>query len=365
MMPALKAAFHANVAAGVERGAAVCVWQRGQELVHLCAGEARPGVEWTPDTLVPIYSATKAASAACLLLALYDCCQGPELEVGTLWPQFPRPQCTIGQLLSHQAGLAALDSCAPLNDVEACRNAIERSIPAWQPPAHGYHPHTIGPMVDILMLEITGQRLGAFWEERVRRPLGIDFYIGLPTGEHPRVAELRAPCMQGSMPRSAFYAKYFERGSDVWRAFHSLTGFESAREMNTPAAWECASPAKGGVASARGLAQFYQALLGYLPGSPFVPEIQEWMTSPQCRGYDHTLCCHTSFGCGAMLEPASLFGRGGFGHAGAGGSHGFAEPQTGCSFAYVMNQMELGILPGTRVQRLIEGFAADCSPAGS
>ncbi len=361
MMPALRAAFDANIAAGLEQGAAVCVWKDGQELCHLCTGEARPAVAWQADTLVPIYSATKAASAACLLLALYDCCQSPELEVGVLWPQFPLPHCTVGQLLSHQAGLAALAESAPLDDLEACRHAIEHSRPAWQPPAHGYHPHTIGPMVDVLMLELTGMRLGAFWEERVRRPLGLDFYIGLPASERPRVAELLTARMRGAMPRSPFYAQYFDEGSSVYRAFHSLTGFASAREMNCPAAWECASPAKGGVASARGLAQFYQALLGKLPGSPFVPDVLEWMASPRCSGNDLTLCCPTSFGCGAMLEPACLFGRGGLGHAGAGGSHGFAEPQTGCSFAYVMNRMELGILPGARVQRLVDAFVTDCS----
>ncbi len=360
MMPHLQAAFEASVAAGLEQGAAVCIWQKGEECCHLCTGEARPGEAWTPDTLVPIFSATKAASAACLLLALHDCCRGPELEVGELWPAFPLPHCTVGELLSHQAGLAALDHTAPLDDVEACRHAIEHSRPLWQPPAHGYHPHTIGPMLDVLMLELTGQRLGTFWEQRVRAPLGLDFYIGLPATERSRVAELQAPRLPaGGLPRSAFYTQYVDATTNVHRAFHSLTGFASAREMNCPAAWECASPAKGGVASARGLAQFYQALLGLLPGSPFAPEVQEWMAGPQCSGNDLTLCCPTSFGCGAMLEPASLFGRGGFGHAGAGGSHGFAEPQTGCSFAYVMNRMELGILPGARVQRLVDAFVAD------
>ncbi len=361
MMHTLRAAFAANVAAGLEQGAAVSVWKDGQELCHLCTGESRPGAPWTPETLVPIYSATKAASAACLLLALYDCCQSPELPVGDIWPRFPLPQCTVGQLLSHQAGLAALAETAPLDDLEACRHAIERSSPAWLPPAHGYHPHTVGPMVDILMLELTGRRLGEFWEQRVRDPLGLDFYIGLPAAERPRVAELRASRMRGAMPRTSFYAQYFDTASPIYRAFHSLTGFSSAREMNCPAAWECASPAKGGVASARGLAQFYQALLGLLPGTPFVPEVLEWMATPQCSGNDLTLCCPTSFGCGAMLEPASLFGRGGLGHAGAGGSHGFAEPETGYSFAYVMNQMELGILPGERVQRLVDAFVADAA----
>ncbi len=361
MTTPLQRAFEAHVAAGPGQGAAVSVWRGGVEVAHFCAGEARLGQPWTPSSMAPIYSATKAAAAACLLLALYNCCQSPELEVGALWPAFPAPHCSIAQLLSHQCGLAALAECVPLDDLDACRRAIENTNPAWAPPQHGYHPHSFGPMVDILMLELTGQRVGAFWEEHVRRPLGLDFYIGLPASEHERVAHLRTARMPGgSMPRTPFYAQYFTPGTAVYRAFNSLTGYTSAREMNTPAAWECASPAKGGVASARGLACFYQALLGCLPGSPFPPEVLEWMSTPQCCGHDLTLLHATSFGCGAMLEPASLFGRGGLGHAGAGGSHAFAEPQTQCSFAFVMNQMELGILPGARVQQLIRAFIAEC-----
>ncbi len=357
MKSPLQQAFESGIAAGPGQGAAVCVWREGAEIAHYCAGEARPGQLWTVDTLAPICSATKAAAAACLLLALYDCCRGPELELGELWPQFPVPRCTIAQLLSHQCGLAALAEAVPLDDLAACRRAIELTEPAWAPPQHGYHPHSIGPMLDILMLELTGQRIGAFWEERVRRPLGLDFYIGLPDSERGRVALLRSARLPaGGMPRSAFYSEYFTPGTAVYRAFNSLTGYASAREMNTPAAWECASPAKGGVASARGLAQFYQSLLGLLPGSPFPPEVAEWMSTPQCSGPDLTLLRPTTFGCGAMLEPAALFGRGGFGHAGAGGSHGFAEPLSGSSFAFVMNQMELGILPGERVQRLIAAY---------
>lgn len=357
--PRLAAAFARNFEEGRERGAALSIWHGGKEVAHFCGGQADEQRLWQPDTLVPIYSATKTASAACLLLALYDCCQGPELAVGDLWPAFPVPHLTIGELLAHQSGLAALDEPASIFDLDACQHAIEHSHPAWGPPEHGYHPHTIGPMVDVLMRELTGMRVGAFWEERVRRPLGLDYFIGLPVSERGRVAMLRTARLHGPMPRTPFYEALFHAQSEVYRSFHSILGLASAREMNTPAAWECASPAKGGVASASGLAGFYQALLGQLPASPFPPEILEWMSTPQCQGMDRILMCPTSFGCGAMTEPSELFGRGGFGHAGAGGCHAFAEPETGYSFAYTMNAMELGVLPGERVTRLIDAFLAD------
>lgn len=332
-------------------GASVSVWQRGKELLTLHGG-------WAADTLVPVFSATKPASALCVLLALYDCCQGPELEVGAIWPAFPAPHCTVGELLSHQCGLAALAEPAPLENLEACRQAIEKSTPAWLPPQHGYHPQTFGPMVDILMLELTGKRTGAYWEEHVRRPLALDFYIGLPESEFYRVAMLQAPRLQpGAMKNDAFYRQYFDAESSVYRAFHSISGYGSPREMSTPAAWQCGSPAKGGVASARGLAAFYQALM-----SPFFPDaVRDWIATPQCSGWDHTLQEHTSFSCGAMCEPERYFPGGGFGHAGAGGSHAFCSPASGLSFAYVMNRMELGNFPGSRVNELLELLRDQCS----
>ena len=334
--------FRENLAGG----ASVSVWKHGLEILTLSGGEG-----WSKDTLVPIFSATKPASALCLLLALHDCCRGPELEVGDIWPAFPAPHCTVGQLLSHQCGLAALAESAPLEDLAACRDAIEKTSPAWLPPQHGYHPQTFGPLVDILLLELTGMRVCEFWEQRIRRPLGLDFYIGLPESEFHRVAQLQAPRIQpGHMQKDEFYKKYFDTGSSVYRAFHSIVGYGTPREMSTPAAWRCGSPAKGGVASARGLAQFYQCLL-----ADFIPtEVRDRLATPQCSGWDNTLQQHTAFTCGAMCEPAYLFPGGGFGHAGAGGSHAFCAPDSGLSFAFVMNRMELGNLPGARVERLLQ-----------
>ena len=334
--------FRENLAGG----ASVSVWKHGLEILTLSGGEG-----WSKDTLVPIFSATKPASALCLLLALHDCCRGPELEVGDIWPAFPAPHCTVGQLLSHQCGLAALAESAPLEDLAACRDAIEKTSPAWLPPQHGYHPQTFGPLVDILLLELTGMRVCEFWEQRIRRPLGLDFYIGLPESEFHRVAQLQAPRIQpGYMQKDEFYKKYFDTGSSVYRAFHSIVGYGTPREMSTPAAWRCGSPAKGGVASARGLAQFYQCLL-----ADFIPtEVRDWLATPQCSGLDNTLQQHTAFTCGAMCEPAYLFPGGGFGHAGAGGSHAFCAPDSGLSFAFVMNRMELGNLPGARVEHLLQ-----------
>ena len=80
------------------------------------------------------------------------------------------------------------------------------------PPQHGYHPQTFGPLVDILLLELTGMRVCEFWEQRIRRPLGLDFYIGLPESEFHRVAQLQAPRIQpGHMQKDEFYLEAFKQ----------------------------------------------------------------------------------------------------------------------------------------------------------
>jgi len=45
-----------------------------------------------------------------------------------------------------------------------------------------------------------------------------------------------------------------------------------------------------------------------------------------------------------------------FGHPGAGGSLGFADPENRIGFGYVMNQMEAGVLPGTRAGTIVDSL---------
>ena len=185
-------AFERNFRDYGELGASVSVWKDGKEIVSLHSGfavadETRP---WTEHSLVPVYSATKGASSAALLLALHRQGASPQMSMGELWPEFPLPYASIAQMMSHQCGLAAFSRTASVFDHEDCVRALEETVPAWRPPEHGYHPHTYGVMLDELMLRLTGERLWRYWEEYIRTPLGLDFYIRLPESEFSRVATL-------------------------------------------------------------------------------------------------------------------------------------------------------------------------------
>ena len=106
------------------------------------------------------------------------------------------------------------------------------------------------------------------------------------------------------------------------------------------------------------MAKFYQAVLGQTEEEIFSAETRDLLAKRQTQGFDQVMQLQTSFGAGMMFDPLDaegakirkLFGpnEGAFGHPGAGGSHAFCDPSSGLSFAYTMNQMELGLFPGER-----------------
>jgi CubicO group peptidase (beta-lactamase class C family) len=141
--------------------------------------------------------------------------------------------------------------------------------------------------------------------------------------------------------------------------------------MNTPEARSAAYPAFGGVGTAQSLAKFYGMLAngGELDGRRYLqPAMIEAMQTPLTQGPDRVLLLETAFAAGYMKDPVDasgrkvreLFGpsRAAFGQPGAGGSHAFADPECGLSFAYVMNQMEPGVLPNAKALKLVEAMYA-------
>ena len=140
--------------------------------------------------------------------------------------------------------------------------------------------------------------------------------------------------------------------------------------MNTPKAWTSGLPAMGGVATADALAKFYQACIGQI--DCFSDDVLEWMRESQAMGDDKILCTPTHFSCGFQKDPLDPNGNkirqhygsslNAFGHPGAGGSHAFGDPDSGISFAYTMNQMDLAVLPGAKSLNLIQKLFDPAKP---
>lgn len=371
-MPTVTERFEENFTRCGEVGAALSVWKKGEEILHLHGGTLTKdsGPAWTPDTLVPVYSATKGPAALTLLMTLHDAGLSPDAPVRPLWPGLALP-LTFGELLSHQAGLPALDHPPSVYDHAAVVAALEAQVPAWTPgTAHGYHPRTFGFLLDECVRRLTGGiTLGEVWQQRFAGPLGLDFWIGgLPESRYSDVARLYPGRPKPPHPDEIlFFAAMAEAGSLTRRAFQSPAGLHAVAEMNQPAAWQAGLPAFGGVGSARALGKFYALLAngGIQQGQEIIPEtVMASLTTPWSHGRDLVLQLPTRFSAGFMMDPLAPDGRklrsrfgpspGAFGHPGAGGSHAFADPESGLSFAYVMNQMEPGVLPNEKSLGLLQ-----------
>ena len=368
--------FEGNFSDGGEQGASVSVWVEENEVVDLSGGfqDREKSIPWISGTPVLVWSATKGLAASCLLHALEGSNVALDTRVKHLWPAFGtegKQDVTIGMLLQHQAGLCALDNAPPVEDTEAVFSAIERQTPAWSPgSAHGYHPRTFGFLVDGVLRKLTGgEDLGRYWARVFAGPLELDFWIGTPEEMLLRVAPVFAP--KGIMPKDdPFFSAFMTPGSLTSRSFASPKGLHSAGAMNTREARMASYPGFGGIGTARALGKFYAMLAcdGSWRGKRyFNAETVSRLRGAAVEGDDMVLCMKTAFTAGFMKDPVDVetgkktrhtFGPNfcAFGHPGAGGSVAFADPSARLGFAYVMNQMEPGVLPSKRALRLISSW---------
>ena len=373
----VRLAFEANFAFGREVGAALSVWQDGREVLDLCAGyrDAARELPWLPDTLVLIWSATKGMAAACALRAIERADVDLDTAVAEFWPEFAaagKARVTVGDVLSHRAGLGALDAAnLSILDHEAVVCAIEKQAPLWSPEdGPGYGPRTFGCIVDEIVRRLTGGvPLGDYWRHEFAEPLGLDLWIGLPKTEHARVATMLAARLGAQEEKTAFLEAFADPSSLTRRAFASPGGLAAVSNMNSPAARSASIPSMGGIGSASSLAKFYAMLSlgGRWAGRTYLGDkAAGWMTTRQSQGFDKVLQLETAFSAGFMMDPADAGGRkirpilgpalSAFGHPGAGGSLGFADPESGIGFGYVMNQMESGVLPNERAAALVRAL---------
>ncbi|WP_324787817.1 serine hydrolase domain-containing protein [Streptomyces sp. H51] len=365
---AVRTAFEENFEGRDELGAAVAVTVDGVTVVDLWGGwaDARRGRPWERDTLVNVWSTSKAPAALCAHILSDRGLLDLDAPVAAYWPEFAaagKEKVLVRHLLSHRAGLAGLrepHSLEQLYDWELTTRRLAAAEPWWEPgTVSGYHALTFGFLVGEVVRRVSGLLPGAFLEREVTGPLGIDFTIGLPEKEAHRAAELvhrraavdderPAPPMRLTPPTPAALT-------------NPLVG---AAEANTPA-WRAAEiPAANGHGTARAVAALYGVLAGrgtYAGRRVLSPAAAERVREGQgsCRdlvlgaGFAHD----TEVALGVWLS-----GRNGsygpnpraFGHDGFGGSCGLADPEAGVSLGYVMNRMGPHIADDPRKTALVE-----------
>jgi CubicO group peptidase (beta-lactamase class C family) len=363
--------FRDNFESRGELGAAISIWQNGNPLLDLHGGfrDARHRDPWASDTLVLIWSATKGLGSACLLHVLQESKIDIEQRVAEFWPEFAQAckgSITFAQLLSHQAGLAALDRKVDVLDYEAVIEALEKQKPNWPPGTeHGYHARTFGFLLDELVRRITETSVSEYWGEVFAKPLGLNLWIGLPEKENSRAATVYAAKTGKSPEPKQFYVDLATSGTFARKVFTSPHRLHTVSAMNKPDIRAQPIVSFSGIGSAHSLAKFYAMLAngGELDNRQFFSaKTIAWMTSTLSDGIDRVFQIPTAFSAGFMKNSKQsqrpIFGRSplSFGHPGAGGSHAFADPENRISFAYVMNQMEQSVLPNKKSLRLVDAI---------
>ena len=360
--------FDQNFAERGELGAAISVWRDGEELIEMHGGFRKAGREqlWTRDTLVLVWSATKGIGSACLLHALQENRIDIARRVSEFWPEFAQEnkgEITIAQLMSHQAGLSAIGAPVEIVDYDAVVAALARQKPLWPPGiAHGYHARTFGFLIDELHRRITGTTIANYWRAIFAEPLALDFWIGLPRELNDRCATIYA-ARSGKAPQPAeFYRKLAEPGTLQRKTFMSPAGLHAVSAMNKPEMRALNIVSFSGIGTASALSKFYGMLAndGEIGGRRFFhAKTIGWMTTTLADGTDRVFEIPTAFSAGFMKDSSGsqrkLFGpsRTAFGHAGAGGSNAFADPEQKLGFAYVMNQMEQTLLPNEKSLQIV------------
>jgi CubicO group peptidase (beta-lactamase class C family) len=374
-----------------EVGASVCVIVNGRTMVDLWGGTARPetNTPWVADTLCHVWSATKGATALCAHILVDRGLLDLDAPVARYWPEFGqagKEGITVAMLLCHQAGLPAIRQMLPQGafyDWDFMVNALAAETPFWEPGTrNGYHALTFGFLVGELVRRVSGQSLGAFFRDEVAAPLDLDFWIGLPETEEPRVAPLLAA--DGLAPGetlSVFLRKALtEPASIPGLIFYNSGGYMFPGEADTRAAHAAEIGAAGGITNARGLARMYAQFATRLPEVELVgaDTIARMSRVASASGQDAVGFIPTRFSLGYVksmdnraqppgMQDSVILGEEAFGHSGFGGSVGFADPRANLSFGYAMNKMGLGTALNVRGQSLVDaayesiGCASDAS----
>ena len=344
----LRDAFRLNFAERGELGAAVCVMVDNNVVADLCGGWAdqEQGRPWQQDTLVNMFSVGKGLVAAGAARLAGQGTLDLDAPVAACWPEFAaagKDAITVRQLLSHQAGLPSVRRRLPpgaMLDWPAMTAALAGQEPWWEPgTAHGYHVNTFGFLTGEVIRRVTGSTVGALLRDEIAGPLGADVHIGLPGSEHERVATFiwKGPPPAEDEPPDLDSAQLMEHNS-----YYNPGGLSGAGVINTPQWRSAECPSTNAHGTARGVARVYAALINPASKAIVDPAALKEATTEQVYGQDLVLHRPSRFGLGFQLtQPERPIGPGQatFGHFGAGGSLGFADPGSGVAFGYVMNQM--------------------------
>jgi CubicO group peptidase (beta-lactamase class C family) len=368
--------FEANFRTRKELGAAVAVVVQNELVVDLWGGIADPKTKqpWAEDTMVNMFSVTKGMAALAIAHAHSRGLFGWDQKVAEYWPEFSvngKQDITVRTLLSHQAGIPAIDAPLDLDtlaDADAVAAAIAVQAPEWEPgEKHGYHSFSLGFYESELIRRVDPQHrtLGRYFADEIAAPLGLDFYIGLPDDiPNERIARLAMDWYRAKIIFNLrkfppdFLKASFNRKSLTARVFANPKAATDVTEYNNRAAYRVEMPSANGVGTVRSVAIAYGefasggARLGI--DADTLDALSQTTTLPPSGPFDEVLLIDTQFSLGVMKPfPGFEFGSpDAYGTPGFGGSMGLADPALRMGFCYAMNRAGYHMFNDPREQLL-------------
>ncbi len=361
--------FERQFADGEHTGAGVSVYSSGRKVVDLWGGLAdeATGRPWEEGTMAVSYSTTKGLTATCMHILADRGLISYDDRVAKFWPGFGangKQDITIYHVLTHQAGIPQIpDDVTPgdILDWDRMVRVMESLEPLWKPGAEsGYHALNFGWLCGEIIRRVDGRPIRDFLQDEVCRPLGLtQMHIGAPVSAEPKIATLAAK-FEATPEMRKMWENFAGGDSLTARALSS----RGDMDLNTPAAHQAQVPAANGVMSARDLARLYACLANYgeLDGVRILSEATvRKMSARQTYRADKVIIMPVGWALGYMTG-APGWPQGpretAFGHAGFGGSIGFADPEIGMSFGLVLNALNLGLTGAGRAGNLADAARA-------
>ena len=367
--------FVKNFEARGEIGASVSINVEGETLLDLWGGYSDPDTKspWRKDTLSLVFSCTKAATALCAHRLIDQGEMDLDANVSQYWPEFARngkENVTVRMMLNHSAGLPAFREPIKVGGYYDWDYMIERlsaEAPFWDPGTrNGYHMMTFGWTVGELVRRVSGISLGRYFKENFADPLGLDYWIGLPEEHEERTARMLPYTPSSDDKPTAFMTSMMTKPTSI----QHLCFFNSGHyQPNCREAHASENGGAGGIANARALAGLFAPLAngGSLKGVTLLSSdhIEKMSMVSMATMEDATLLIPTRFALGFMKSmdnryrslgelETTIIGEKAFGHVGAGGSIGFADPECQLGFGYSMTQMGPGLMLNDRGQMLVD-----------
>ncbi|HZU47788.1 MAG TPA: serine hydrolase domain-containing protein [Mycobacterium sp.] len=337
-------------------GGALSVYVDGQPVVDVWTGWSdRDGTRpWTADTGAMVFSASKGLPSTVLHRLVDRGLLSYNAPVAQYWPEFGangKSAITVRDMMGHRAGLSHLKG---VNKEELLDHRLMEERVAAAPVDRrlagrsAYHAFTYGWLASGLARAITGMGMRELIRTELAYPLNTDgLHLGRPPADAPtQAAQIMFPQSTRANPMFDRLApRLTEMPIAGGLGAMYVPGITSLIQGDTPFL-DSEIPSVNAVVTAQGLAKMYGALAneGCIDG-------KQLLSSDLARGLagrlslrpDLNVLFPMSFHLGYHGSPVPGLLRG-FGHAGLGGTIGWADPVTKTSFAFVHNRLITPVL---------------------